>query len=111
MFRRMFKPGNDFSLVGERIIIIKIQVLIKFRFGARLQQFHYVILKHSVALCMPLLGFSFTFSVQHCPYIEFPLQGSFVSYYLFNTTCFGLTGHHQVYTVVYENCCFAVMLL
>jgi hypothetical protein len=30
------------------------------------------------------------------------------SSYLFNTTCFGLTGHHQVYKIVDENCCSAV---
>jgi hypothetical protein len=30
------------------------------------------------------------------------------SYSLFNTTCFGLTVHHHVYTIVDENCCSVV---
>jgi hypothetical protein len=29
------------------------------------------------------------------------------SYYLFNTTCFGLNGHHQVYKFIDENYCSA----
>jgi hypothetical protein len=33
------------------------------------------------------------------------------SYYLFNTTCFGLNGHHQVYKIVDENSCSVVTLL
>jgi hypothetical protein len=50
--------------------------------------------------------------VQPRPYIEFTLRSSFVfTYYLFDTTCFGLNGHHRVYTIVYENCCSAVTML
>jgi hypothetical protein len=38
--------------------------------------------------------------------LKFTLQRLFVSSYLFNTTCFGLIGHHEVYKIVNENCCF-----
>jgi hypothetical protein len=30
----------------------------------------------------------------------------FIIYCLFNTTCLGLNGHHQVYRIVDENCCW-----
>jgi hypothetical protein len=50
--RRMFKPGTHLSLMGERIIII-IDAS-----AHRIEQFHYVVSKHPVALSMPLLGFS-----------------------------------------------------
>jgi hypothetical protein len=42
--------------------------------------------------------------------LKFTLRKVFVSH-LFNTTCFGLSGHHQVYKIVDENCYCVVTLL
>jgi hypothetical protein len=60
-------------------------------------------------------SFSTLTSMSLCNFVHilnFPLRWIFVSScYLFYTTCFGLTGHHQVYMIVYENCCSPVMLL
>lgn len=55
--RRMFKPGTDLSLVGGKNNNSS-KVLIKMKFGARLQQFHYGVLTHPVARCISVLGFS-----------------------------------------------------
>jgi hypothetical protein len=44
--------------------------------------------------------------------LQFTIRRLFVSSCcLFNTKCFGLTGHHHVYKVVDENCCPVFMLL
>jgi hypothetical protein len=68
------------------------------------EQVYNIVLQHPVALCIPI-------SVQLHPYIEFALQRLYFSSYLLFTTCFGLTGHHQVDKIVDENCCPVVMLL
>jgi hypothetical protein len=59
---------------------------------------HQIVLWHSVALCIPVLALTppSLCSLPHM--LKFTPRRLFVSYYLFNTTYVGLTGHHQVYT-------------
>jgi hypothetical protein len=58
-----------------------------------------------------LLIFWILTSPSLCNSIHIHTLRFFVSYYVFNTTYFGLNGFHQAYKIVVENCCSVVTLL
>jgi hypothetical protein len=78
--------------------------------GQKLEQ--NIVLRHPVALCIPVLALTSPSLCNLAHMLKFTLRRLFVSsYYLFNTTCFGQTGYHQVYKTVKENWCSVVKLL
>jgi hypothetical protein len=68
-----------------------------------LSSVHYIVSKHPVALCSPISGFSLRRLCATPSIYWIHPSRIFVPYcYLFTTTCFGLTGQHQVCKIVDE---------